>query len=79
MTALIVPTDVPWGEVNLDTHSLTGWPRTGSCECGGEAVMLSASYDSADYECCGTPALRPPESVYATDACTRVFTVRRAS
>jgi hypothetical protein len=78
MTA-IVPTDVPFGEINLDTHSLTGWPKTGPCECGGEAVMLSASYDSADYECRGTAPNRPPHSAYGTDACGRVFTVRRAS
>jgi hypothetical protein len=66
--------DVPMSEIDLDTHSLTGWPHKTTCECGARAVMLWACVDRASYECRGTP---PPasSSAYGEDRCGKVFKV----
>jgi hypothetical protein len=70
--------DIPMMEINLATHSLTGWPRRGECvHCGANAVVLSSTVESAHYECRGTPT--DPRSAYGPDRCGRVFTLRRAS
>jgi hypothetical protein len=42
----IVPLDVSISEIDLSTHSLTGWPDKAVCEhCGGELVLLVATYE----------------------------------
>lgn len=59
-------------------YSLLGWPQEDECmHCGARAAMLVATYDSATYECRGTPE-DPSRSVYGPDRCARVYTRSRA-
>jgi hypothetical protein len=47
-----LPKATPYGEIDLATHSLTGWPKTGTCEHdGGRLNLLVATQDHASYEC----------------------------
>jgi hypothetical protein len=71
-----LPAGTPWAQVDLATHSLTGWPHHGACpHCAADAAQLFSTHDSADYECRGTPT--DPRSAYGPDRCGRVFTVAR--
>ncbi len=59
-------------EINLATHSLTGWPRVSVCpHCGARSALLVATHDKAHYECRGTPT--DPSSAYGPDRCGRVY------
>lgn len=63
-------------DIDLDTHSLTGWPRKGKCtQCGAPAALLWATGEDAQYECRGTPA--EPSSAYGDDRCGASFVVQR--
>lgn len=64
--------DVPMKDIDLSTHSLTGWPHKTTCECGARAVLLCATIYDASYECRGTPH---GTSDYGDDRCGRVFSV----
>lgn len=64
-----VPTDTPWDEIDLSTHSLTGWPHRAECpHCAGELCLLVATHDHASYECRGSLP-HPPRSAYSADRC----------
>lgn len=71
-----LPVDTPWAEIDLNTHSLTGWPKRGRCtRCGADAALLTATRPSADYECRGTPT--DSHSAYGPDRCGAIFRVKR--
>lgn len=57
--------------------TLTGWTDAARCRCGGWGVHLSSTWESASYECRGTPGLRTGSSCYAPDACKLVFRLHR--
>ena len=59
-----------------DAYSITGWPRVGACDCGARSAILASTYDSASYECRGTPT--DPRSAYGDDRCGRVYDRKRS-
>lgn len=69
---MIAPLDVPMAEIDLETHTLLGWPRRGVCPNNSdhEAALLVAVHDHASYECRGTPSKREDRSAYSDDRCS---------
>lgn len=58
--------------------SITGWPYESECDCGARAVMLSAMFADASYECRGQPTTVDGfPSDYGPDRCGKVFTRTR--
>lgn len=71
------PTDTPMAQIDLRTHSLTGWPQRAECpHCGGELVLLVAQHARASYECRGSLP-HPAGSAYTDDRCRGQWSVQR--
>lgn len=71
------PVNTPMPDIDLQTHSLTGWPQRGECpHCGGELCLLVATYGGASYECRGSLP-HPPKSAYSADRCAGKNSIQR--